>query len=376
MKPYYFLLLLVLLGLSSSLRAQAVFASGNASGSTQLVPFTSTCFGAGSTNANACGLPVTFQFTNAQCCPCPTSGMICLPGSVAYGGTGSSGSFLNYHTLSYSPNNENQRLSFGVKITAFQWSASGPAGAAPEPFQILVYDGAALIGNFSFTVPGQGLRNTYNITAPQFDRLDFVETTAISADDELFGDFRIATAGCPLALGAMNCDLVVLGPQKAKIHWTTENESDLTHHTLMRSADGQVWETLDVQAAKNTAGPNHYSYTDQHAKLGLNYYRIVTTSQDGQESYSNIVEAQFADEGKIKVVVYPNPAIDRLWVSFAGLEGKKDVSVVNQLGQVVATYATEGMSMDLPVDKLSNAIYFLVVTSAVGVTTEKFEVRR
>jgi Secretion system C-terminal sorting domain len=302
--------------------------------------------------------------------------MVCLPGSVGYGGPGSSGSFLNYHTLSYSPSNENQRITFAQKITKFQWSASGPMGPFPEPFQVQVYNGAALIGTYSFTVPGEGLRNTYYITAPQFDRIDFIETTAISADDELLGDFRIATAGCPLALGSLNCDLVVLGPQKAKIHWTTENEMDMVQHTVLRSTDGQDWKPLEVQTARNTTGPNHYSYTDAHAQSGMNYYRIVSEGLDGMETYSNVVEAQFADEGKIKVVIFPNPASDRLSVDFAGLEGKKDLSVVNQLGQVVATYTTESMTMALPVDQLPNAMYFLVVSSTDGVTTQKFEVKR
>jgi Secretion system C-terminal sorting domain len=376
MKHLYTLILLGFVLLLPCAHAQVTITAGNATGTTQAVPYGSTCFGTGTAVASTCGFNVTFQFTDPQCCPCPTSGMVCLPGSVAYGGTGSSASFLNYHTLSYSPSNENQRITFAQKITRFQWSASGPAGPFPEPFQVQVYNGAALIGTFSFTVPGEGLRNTYYISAPQFDRVDFIETTAISADDELLGDFRIATAGCPLALSSLDCAIQVLGPQKAKVYWTTENEMDLVQHKVIRSTDSQNWETIAVEAARNVAGPNHYSYTDANAHLGINYYRVVSLGVDGSENYSNIVEAQFADEGKISVVIYPNPASDRLGVNFAGLEGKKDLSVVNQLGQTVATYTTESMTMDLPVDQLANAMYFLVVSAADGVTTQKFEVKR
>ena len=376
MKQLYVLIALGFVLLLPSVHAQVTMTAGSATGVTQAVPYTSTCFGDLTSVVSTCGFNVTFQFTDVQCCPCPTSGMICLPGSVFYGGTGSSGSFLNYHTLSYSPSNENQRLTFAQKITKFQWSASGPAGPSPEPFQIQVYNGAALIGSFSFTVPGEGLRNTYYISAPQFDRLDFIETTAISADDELFGDFRIATAGCPLALSTLECAIQVLGPQKAKIFWDTENEIDLVQHKLLRSTDGQNWETIAVEAARNVSGPNHYSYTDAQAHLGINFYRVVSIGVDGSENYSNIVEAQFADDGKISVVIYPNPASDRLGVDFAGLEGKKELSVINQIGQTVATYSTEAASYDLPVDQLANAIYFLVVSSADGVTTQKFEVKR
>ncbi len=225
-------------------------------------------------------------------------------------------------------------------------------------------------------MPGEGLRRTYNVSGPQFDRIDFVETTAISADDELLGDFRIATAGCPLALGTLNCDLVVLGQQKAKIHWTTLDESDLVSHSLMRSNDGQIWEPLSVQPATNAIGPNHYSYTDASAHSGVNYYRVLTRGLDGFEAYSNIVEAQFGVAGEIKIVIFPNPANDRLWVNFAGLEGKKELSVVNQLGQVVAVHATDALEMSLPTDDLAEAIYFLVVTTPLGVTTQKFEVKR
>ncbi len=127
MKYLYLLLLAGILYLSPTAKSQVVFATGNATGSTQLIPYTMplTCIANGVANSNSCGVSVVFTFTNTQISSCPTSGQIVAPGSVAYGGTGSSASFLDYHTLSYSPSNEDQRLTFGSKITKFQWSCSG-----------------------------------------------------------------------------------------------------------------------------------------------------------------------------------------------------------------------------------------------------------
>lgn len=375
MKRFATLLFALLSIAATRLEAQVVFASGAASGTTQLVPFNSVCINTGTTTVPVCGINASFQFTSSQCCACPTSGMVCLPGSVGYGGPGSSASFTNYHTLSYSPSNEHQRLTFSGKINTFQWRASGPNGPA-EPFQIQVRDGGVLVGTFSFTVPGTGLNNTYNITGPQFDQLDFVETNAISADDELFGDFRVATAGCPLAIGSMQADLAVLGHRKVRVHWVTENETDLRAHELHRSADGFNWEVIDVQLARNTEGPNHYAYTDAGAVVGTNYYRIVTSGHDGYENYSNVLEAQFTEDGQINFMLFPNPASDKISLHFAGLQGEKQYQVVSPLGQVIVDEKTESNAVELSLQDLSTGMYYMVVRNAQGSMTKRFEVSR
>ncbi|MFN8297139.1 MAG: HYR domain-containing protein [Chitinophagales bacterium] len=181
------ILLLAFFAVLIRVNGQTVLSSGPVSG-VSLIPFSPVCIANGSSIATLSGgVTATFSFASTQCCPCPTSGGIYAPGSVSYGGAGSSASFTNYHTLSYSSTNENQRLVFSSPIIKFQFSVSGPAGSS-ETFRIDSYLGVTQVGTHTFTAPGTGLKNTYNITGT-FDRLEWVEINSISADDELFGDF-------------------------------------------------------------------------------------------------------------------------------------------------------------------------------------------
>jgi hypothetical protein len=372
MNKFYTLFFLGFVLLSTPIMSQVTMSTGNATG-VQLVPYAGSCFGPGTALQSACGLAVTFQFTDPQCCPCPTSGMICLPGSVGYGGPGSSGSFLNYHTLSYSPSNENQRLTFASKITKFQWSASGPNGPA-EPFNIRVYDGVTLVGNFSFTVPGTGLRNTYHVSGPQFDRIDFIETNAISADDELFGDFMIATAGCPLPVENLNASLLEVGSSFVKIGWTTINESNIDRFHVQRSADGQNWERIGSEAP----GTNDYSFTDTSPLNGKNLYRIECLDLGGESRFSNVLETAFSGQQVLKMIIYPNPAANFLNVDFPrNGEDTKTISLFDESGKLVTSTSSVDSITNFDISFLKNGTYFIRATKKGGLpVTRKLVVNR
>lgn len=364
MTRYIYTIVLTVLLVPMGLRGQAILTTGTIPVASQLVPFSSSCFAASPTNSSVCGFTSTFQFTSSQCCACPTSGMVCLPGSVGYGGPGSSSSFTSYHTLSYSPSNEHQRITFSQKINRFQWSASGPWGAA-EQFQIQVFDGVTLLNTFNFTVPGTGLNNKYYISAPQFDRLDFTEIQAISADDELFGDFRITTAGCPLAADEFTCGLDVDAAKQVRVHWDTKNEFNNLKHVLYHSTDAQGWDTLAQLPALN-GSENHYSFTHRGADAGMNYYFVQIVTPDGNDYASHIMEAQFEDAGALQFRVFPNPASDRFHVDFQGLIGDKDVTLVNSLGQIVLQQRTNLAQLEIDGTALESGLYFVHVATAAG----------
>lgn len=372
MKRYIYLFVLAGLFVPYWVQGQAILTNGTIPVASQLVPFTSTCFAANPTNSSVCGFTATFQFTSSQCCACPTSGMVCLPGSVAYGGPGSSASFTNYHTLSYSPNNEHQRITFSQKINRFQWSASGPNGS-PEQFQIQVFDGVTLLNTFNFLVPGTGLNNKYYISAPQFDRLDFTEIQAISADDELFGDFRVTTAGCPLAVEEFNCNIEAAGNQQVRINWETKNEFNNIRHILFHSTDAQNWNTLAEIPAQD-GEMNHYSFTHTNAELGMNYYFIQIVTPDGNDFAGHIMQMQFEDDGDIRFHVFPNPATGRFNVDFEGLVGEKEVTLVNSLGQIVMRDHTNALLMEIDATSLESGLYFVNVSTANGQAVMKVEV--
>ncbi|HHG84458.1 MAG TPA: hypothetical protein ENJ82_06900, partial [Bacteroidetes bacterium] len=250
MKYLQIVIFFALIGVFPCLYGQTVIAGGAASGSVTLIPFTpGVCFSNGSTSAVACGSPVTFNFTSFQISSCPSSGKMPVPGSVLYGGPGSSASFTFYHTLSYSPSNEHQQLVFTVPINVFQFSTSGPASGIGEVFRVQTYNGATLNGTHTFNTPGPGMNRTYTISGANFTRVQFTEINAISADDELFGDFFAAGPGCPLPINSLAVTADVVAPNRVRVNWETFEEVQMAHFAVERSLDGKTWQSLKERQA-------------------------------------------------------------------------------------------------------------------------------
>ncbi len=376
MKAKLSILGMVIMLCFGSVDAQYAISNGPAGGITALIPFTlPTCVHNGTSTVSVCGFNASFNFTNTQISSCPNTGQITAPGSVAYGGPGTSASFNNYHSLSYSPSNENQRLVFAQKIHTFQFSVAGPNGSA-EPFGIQVYDAGALMGSYSFTAPGTGNNNTYTITGPQFDRIDFVETNAISADDELFGDFFIASAGCPFSIEYVNTSLEVLPDNQVNVFWETLNENNMSHFEVERSENGSNWTFLGRRDAVNAMGSNTYSFLDQDLPTGHYYYRISMIQADGVNSYGKVMEVELGGDALADFELFPNPAQNQINLDFKQVSVAREITILNATGSEIQRWKSSEIELELDLSNLSNGIYFMRVGVEGKFKTKSFEVSK
>jgi hypothetical protein len=95
------------------------------------------------------------------------------------------------------------------------------------------------------------------------------------------------------------------------VNWSTATEYNTSVYIVEKSADGSNW---SVAATEKAAGQSNfktnYSFTDNKAFLGTNYYRIKQVDVDGQYTYSNIVMVKMV-KVSAKVTVYPNPFISQ-----------------------------------------------------------------
>lgn len=297
--------------------------------------------------------------------------MICLPGSVAYGGPGTSASFQNYHTLSYSPSNEHQQFVFSQPISKFQFSSAGPAGAS-EVFQLQTYNGGTLISTHTFMTGGTGVRLTYTVSGANFTRVQFTEISAISADDELFGDIWINAGSC----GILPFEVLDFVANPADAHtvnlsWQTNGEIDNQLFIAEHSGDGENWsEVSSLPGAGTTTEPQTYKTVDHSPYAGMNYYRLRTVDVQGDSHYSQVVSINLNQDDE-RVLVYPNPAGDWLYFNFGNIVGDMEISFVNELGQVVKkTAATEAMSA-MEIADLPSGVYALRVLLPNGTTSSQ-----
>lgn len=355
---YVFFIAFLALGSFES-KAQLTFSSGATPYTVYLLPFTPACLNMATANATAISITGTFQFTSAQCCACPSSGSIVSPGSVAYGGPGSSAQFDYYHTLSYSSSNEHQQITFSAPVNVFQFSTSGQGGA-PDQMSAQVFNGATLLGTFNFMTAGPGNYNTFNIvhTGIGFTRVSFVEIGAVNADDELLGDFFINDELIALSPNSMNFNAAIeeSDDSHALLTWNGLIDEHIEHFELFESTDGLNWSLINEQNATNTS--NYYVFKSPIRSNVQYYYKL-----DSYNENMNLVGSQTRELKKLdyNLMVYPNPTNDGFFVTSNGEFQKNEIILIDMLGKEISISA-ESSNLYSTVN-LANGMYMLKGTN-------------
>ena len=101
------------------------------------------------------------------------------------------------------------------------------------------------------------------------------------------------------------------------LKWITVSEINNDYFILQHSADAVNWKNIyKVKGSGNSNEIIEYSYLDEEANMGVNYYRIIQVDYDNSLSLSKIVSARILNginEADIKI--YPNPVLDKLYIS-------------------------------------------------------------
>lgn len=139
------------------------------------------------------------------------------------------------------------------------------------------------------------------------------------------------------AQSALPVTLVAFDAEKegrsVRLSWKTSLETNSDFFEIQRSRDAKNWKGLDrVQAAGESSQQATYGYTDAEPMAGTGYYRLKMVDRDGTFAFSQIrkVACDGAD-----LVVFPNPAGDRLEMDVKDWSKVTKVSVLNAAGGVV-----------------------------------------
>lgn len=98
------------------------------------------------------------------------------------------------------------------------------------------------------------------------------------------------------------------------LNWTTASETDNNFFTVERSIDGINFEKLNTINSKGKFNQS-YQTSDINPHKGVSYYRLKQTDFNNSFSYSNI-QAVNSDEALLELNVMPNPAEDKIAVTF------------------------------------------------------------
>lgn len=100
------------------------------------------------------------------------------------------------------------------------------------------------------------------------------------------------------------------GEKQVTVSWTTTAEENNKYFSIERSTDGVNFIELARVAATNLSKGDHYSYIDQDAATGNNFYRLTQTDMNGQTTQFEIKNVLVDASSISKLSVFPNPASD------------------------------------------------------------------
>jgi hypothetical protein len=115
----------------------------------------------------------------------------------------------------------------------------------------------------------------------------------------------------------------------------------------------------------NSSTPENYSFTDNGAASGNNYYRVVEVSLDSTEIYSVIRQLTFGQHTVL--AYYPNPVKNQVTITTSATspQSVRVISVDGRLLQENSAFVSGG-SIDL--SRYAAGVYFLAITNTTGQT--------
>ena len=97
--------------------------------------------------------------------------------------------------------------------------------------------------------------------------------------------------------------------QKVNIKWETAMEINSSYFVLERSRDAVNYKSIaNIEAAGSSTSKKTYSFTDESALFGTNYYRLSQVDRDGTQQVFR-PQAVVIEDANVSFGVFPNPSV-------------------------------------------------------------------
>lgn len=184
-----------------------------------------------------------------------------------------------------------------------------------------------------------------------------------------FKQFTYPSGVLPVKLASFTATLN--NNNKVDIRWTTVSEINVSHFAIEKSLDGIKFSDAGIMFAYGSATDRtNYSYSDDLSNTNAQvvYYRIRSVDIDGKTQYSEIRSIRISKqkETDIKILTYPNPAVNELRVTIpANWQNKAviyELFTVN--GQLIkrSLSAASSQTETISLGGMSSGIYLIKVT--------------
>lgn len=100
--------------------------------------------------------------------------------------------------------------------------------------------------------------------------------------------------------------------QNVLLRWSTASEINAKDFEVQRAADGKNWKSIGNVLSNNLTDKDSYRYIDMAPLIGINYYRIKQTDNDGKYSYSTIISLR-TNGNSPPFVLVSSRAANNIW---------------------------------------------------------------
>jgi hypothetical protein len=154
--------------------------------------------------------------------------------------------------------------------------------------------------------------------------------------------------------------------KSVELSWLVETTEAFTSFAIEYSTNGRSFYTLkQLDAVK---GQLNYYYIHTSALMQANYYRIKATTNNNKAYYTPVETIVLED--KVKVVLYPNPAQNDLFIQLPVeiMNHALQLDIMNASGQTILSTVINKVASSKKVDvsSLKNGLYFVSIQSITG----------
>jgi len=221
-----------------------------------------------------------------------------------------------------------------------------------------------LFDQFGYSV---SISDTYAIVGSPFDSKDALEqNTLAGAGSALIFHSKPASAARTgaTAFGAEKEENRVL------ISWMPATGISFDHFEVQKSPDGISWETISEMSAAESDVPESYSHADPEPFAGKNFYQLKTVDREGNIAFTEVRSLTFNGNDKEiseskKIIIYPNPVVNKLYISAEELNKVVAVSIINMTGRVVAS-SSQLTAHGIETGHLATGIYIVQIRKTDG----------
>lgn len=293
------------------------------------------------------------------------------------GDNGSTWSYGNARNPSSTYQISGKSIGFGSSGSRFVSSTSGANGVDAITFSMRSYftGGDEMDRSIEVLVDGMS-QGTFTLTA-----MGSVETNTITGINKT-GNVTITFASVgsrQIVLDDVSWEAVVMPVELTSftaketkglvtLDWQTASEVNNEGFHIERSVNGVDFDAIAfVDGHGDSQETIDYSFVDDNAKPGLNYYRLKQVDYDGAFEYSDVISIT---TDILKATVSPSKTADLLTI-FTPAETLSQIGLYDMSGNLMHSLELKNGSKTIDISDYPVGMYFVKILSEGQVQTEK-----